>query len=586
MRKPDQAANESTPPRAANRGPGNLIPALGWMRGYQRQNLGGDLSAGLTTAVMLIPQGMAYAMLAGLPPIMGLYASVIPLILYALLGTSRQLAVGPVAIVSLMVAAGVGGIAEQGTAEYISYAILLALMVGAIQVIMGVAKAGFLVNFLSHPVVSGFTSAAAIVIGLSQLKHLLGVDLASSMNVAALLSEAVERVGETHLPTLAIGLAGIVLMVALRRWKPVFPGALTVVLLSTLAVWALGLEDRNVAVVGSVPAGLPGLLLPAWDGNVLLQLLPTALAIALIGFMESIAVAKSFARRYRYDIEPDKELIALGTANLGGGLFQSFPVTGGFSRTAVNAQAGARTGLASLVTAGVVALTLIMLTPLFYYLPRAILAAIVMVAVTGLIDIKEVRHLWKVKRSDLALLVLTFAATLGLGIEVGILTGIGASLLWFVVQTTRPHYAILGRLPGTTTYRNLKRYPEARTFPGVLILRMDAQFYFGNVSFLKETLRRLEQQSEAPLRGVILDAASIASLDSSAETALEEIAESYTARGVQLLLAGVKGPVLDVMRQAGFYDRFGPQHFFFDVEAAVRSLNGDQGSFGDHGDGI
>jgi SulP family sulfate permease len=517
------------------------VPSLSWLPKYKAGNLRGDLSAGLTTAIMLIPQGMAYAMLAGLPPIVGLYASVVPLAVYALLGTSRELAVGPVAMVSLLVASGVGALAPQGTPEYVALAVLLALLVGVIQIVMGVARLGFLTNFLSHPVLSG------------------------------ILWAAVQKIGEVNPATLALGLGSVAVLLGIKKWRPMFPGALVVVLLGTLLSWGLGLKAQGVSIVGEVPAGFPTPSLPGLDWGAMKALLPTALTISLVGFMESISVGKSFARKGRYELDPNQELVALGGANLAGSFFGIYPVTGGISRTAVNAQAGAKTPLASLLTAALVALSLVFFTPLFYHLPKAVLAAIIMTAVFGMIDVKEVKHLWHVKRSDLALLGITFVATLSLGIEEGILAGVGASLLWFVVRTTRPHTAELGRLPESTSYRNVARFPEACTWPGLLILRVDAQFYFGNVSFLKETLAAREAAASSPLKAVVIDASSINQLDSSADAALHEIYDDYQRRGIKLSFAHVKGPVRDVMQRSGLYQALGEGRFFFQVHEAVQS---------------
>ena len=336
----------------------SAVPAFDWIPNYKKENLKGDLTAGLTVGVMLVPQGMAYAMLAGLPPIIGLYASIIPVIVYALLGTSNQLAVGPVAIVSLMTAAGVGTLANGSVEAYVMYAVLLSLMVGGMQLAMGLGRFGFLVNFLSHPVISGFTSAAALIIGFSQLKHLLGVDIPRSHHIHEILLNAYKQIANVELTTLLIGIASVALLMWLKKVKPMFPGALLVVALSTLVVWFFGLNESGVKIVGEVPAGLPSLSLPALDWNAMSQLLPTAIAISMVGFMESISVAKAFARRNRYDVNPNKELIALGAANIAGSLFKGYPVTGGFSRTAVNGQAGAKTPLASMITAAL---------PSYYY---------------------------------------------------------------------------------------------------------------------------------------------------------------------------------------------------------------------------
>ena len=545
------------------------IPLLQSMRGYDKTSFRGDLIAGLTVAVMLIPQGMAYAMLAGLPPIVGLYASTVPLALYALFGTSRQLAVGPVAMVSLMVAAGVGALAKPGSGEYLALAVMLAGLVGVVQLAMGVMRLGFLVNFLSHPVVSGFTSAAALIIGFSQLKHLLGVEIARSHHVHAIVWQAIERVAEIKPVTLAIGAASIAVLLALKKWNPRFPGALTVVVLGTLAVVVFGLHERGVGIVGDVPKGLPTPTMPTFDWALIQQMAPMALAIALVGFMESISVAKAFARKNRYPIDANRELVGLGVANIAGSFFQGYPVTGGFSRTAVNGQAGAKTGLASLITAGVISLTLLFLTPLFYYLPKAVLAAIIMVAVFGLVDVAEVKHLYRVKKSDLALLIVTFVATLSLGIEAGIGVGVGASLLAVIFRTTRPHTAVLGRVPGTHAYRNVERNPEVETFDGVLVVRVDAQFYFGNVTFLKETLQKLVKQASKPVRAVVLNASTINHLDSSADSALHEVVTDFREQGIELFFANVRGPVMDVMKRSHFVEQLGEDHFAMSVTRAV-----------------
>ncbi len=550
----------------------DYVPMLAWLPGYTRLQLARDTVAGTTTAVMLVPQAMAYAMLAGLRPEVGLYASMVPLVLYAVFGTSRQLAVGPVAMVSLLVATSVGALVPVGTAEYAAHVVLLALMVGVLQIIMGLARLGFLTNFLSHPVLSGFTSAAAIIIGISQLGHFLGIQVRGSHHGYQTLIALASQLSRTHGTTLLIGVSSVVLLIGLRRLGPRVPGALLVVVLATLAVWAFGLDERGVRIVGAIPSGLPSPRLPWVEPAALSRLWPAAVTIALVGFMESIAVAKSFARRDRYEVHPNQELIGLGVANLGAALFRAFPVTGGFSRTAVNAQAGAQTSLASIVTALFVGLTLLFLTPLFHDLPQAVLAAIILTAVFGLVDVREVVHLWKVKRSDLVLLLLTFLATLLIGIDQGILTGVAASLLWFVVRTTRPHFAVLGRLPGSRVFRNVDRFPHAETCPKILVVRMDAEFYFGNVSFLRETLRRLEAEQTTPLWALVLDATSINQLDSSADAALSEIHSEYEQRGVVLCIAGAKGPVLDVMRRSGLHEKLGEKRFFFEVADAWDAL--------------
>lgn len=552
------------------------LPLLDQLRDADAASLRGDLVAGLSTAVMLVPQAMAYAMLAGLPPIVGLYASTLPVAVYALLGTSRQLAVGPVAMVSLLVASGVGAVSSGDPGEVLGLAALLALMVGVLQAGMGFARLGFLVKFLSHPVIAGFTSAAALIIGLSQLQHLLGLDLPRSQLPHEILLAAASRMDGIEPLTVALSAASLALLVGLKRLAPRVPRFLVVVVLGSLAAWGLGLDARGVAVVGEVPGGLPGLALPTLDLEAARGLLPMALTIALVGFMESISVAKAFARGRRDGLDADQELVALGSANVVGAFFQAYPVTGGFSRTAVNAQAGARTGLAGLVTAGAVVLTLLFLTPLFASLPKAVLAAIIVSAVAGLVDLEEARHLWRVSRPDLGLMALTFVATLGLGIEEGILTGVLASLAWFVWRTSRPHVAILGRLPGGTVYRNVERYPEAVRDTGVLSLRVDAPLYFANTAFLLDTvLEALDEAGE--VEALVLDCKGIGSIDAQGLDTLGELLDELREREVDLWLAGVRGPVRDALRASGLAERIGEERLVERVHEAVDARLYDDG---------
>ncbi len=547
-----------------------FFPFLAWLPNYSKQYLRGDLIAGLTVGVMLVPQGMAYAMLAGMPPIYGLYAATVPLILYALLGTSRQLAVGPVAMVSLLTATGVSAMAEVGSPEYIGLVLALAFLVGALQLALGVFRLGFMVNFLSHPVISGFTSAAAIVIALSQLKHLLGIQMPRSEHVHEILMAAAQNIGKTHGLTLGIGLGAIALIQLFKKWKPAFPGALVVVVLSVLAVWALGLAEHGVKIVGDVPSGLPALTMPLLDWPTMQKLLPMAMAIGLVGFMESIAVAKAMQARHRdYALDANQELIALGLANIGGSFFSSFPVTGGFSRTAVNDQAGARTGLASIVSAALIIVTLLFLTPLFYYLPNAVLAAVIIVAVYGLIDHKEARHLWHSNRGDFVLWIVTFAATLFVGIEQGIALGVILSLALVIYRTTKPHIAVLGRVPGTFFYRNVERFSNLEQRPDVLIVRFDADLYFANVNYFLDTINTLAAQKGDALRVLVINAESINNLDSSGVHAIEELLRQFRQRGISVFFVSVKGPVRDAMMRAGLIEKIGPQNFFLSNQQAV-----------------
>lgn len=549
----------------------DFMPILEWLPSYDKRHLPGDLSAGLTVGVMLIPQGMAYAMIAGLPPIYGLYASTLPLLIYALLGTSRQLAVGPVAMVSLLTAAGVGSLATGGTETYIALAIALALFVGLIQFLLGAFRLGFLVNFLSHPVISGFTSAAALIIGLSQLKHLLGVEIARSHHVHEIVLEAIGRASEINWTTFLIGLGGVLLIIGARRLHKAIPGPLLAVVFGIVLVWGLGLAQQGVKIVGEVPGGLPSFSVPQIQYSTIQDLLPIALAIALVSFMESIAVAKAIQAKHKdYEVVANQELIALGAANIGGAFLQSYPVTGGFSRTAVNDQAGAKTGLAAIFSAVLIVLTLLFLTPLFYYLPKAILASVIMVAVFGLIDVKEARHLWKADRSDFWMLIITFLATLGLGIEQGIGIGVVLSLGFIIFRTSRPHMAELGQVPGTSFYRNVERFAAVLRRDDLLIIRLDAQLYFANIDFFKDKVSELIQaRAQGTLRTIILNAESINAIDSTAMHALSDLMDDWRREGLRVLITGVKGPVRDTLVKGHLIEKIGKENFYMSVQEAV-----------------
>ena len=544
------------------------IPSVSWFKNYQRSWIAGDLSAGLTVGVMLIPQGMAYAMIAGLPPIYGLYASTVPLIIYALLGTSRQLAVGPVAMVSLLTAAGVGVIAETGSETFIELAIVLALMVGLIQFLLGVFRLGFLVNFLSHPVISGFTSAAAILIGLSQIKHLVGIDLPRSHHVHEILMHLFNRIGEIHFPTLLVGVGGILIILLSRRIHRSIPGQLLSVLFGILVITIFGLDQTGVKVLGEVPKGIPAFKIPDWNTDQIILLIPTSLAIALVSFMESIAVAKAIQSKHGdYKVVPNQELRALGLANIFGSFFQSFTVTGGFSRTAVNDQAGAKSGLASLISAGLIIITLLFLTQLFYSLPQAILASVILVAVSGLVDFKEAFYLWRVNREDFAMLIVTFFATLFMGIELGVLIGVVLSLSMVIYRTSIPHVASLGKVPGTSLYRNLSRFSNLEEREDLLIVRFDAQLYFANLNYFKDTIETLAQKKGESLKYILIDAESINHIDSSALHQIEKMIEEYRQKNIQVFFAAVKGPVRDAMARGGIIDKIGENHFFMDNQS-------------------
>ncbi|HFC12897.1 MAG TPA: solute carrier 26 family protein [Anaerolineae bacterium] len=564
-----------------------FFPIIGFLRTYKREYLSGDLIAGLIVAIMLIPQGMAYALLAGLPPQQGLYASILPVLIYGIFGTSRYLAVGPVAIVSLLTAASIGALAEGGSAEYATLAITLAFLVAIIQFGMGLFRAGFLVNFLSHPVLSGFSSAAAIVIGFSQVKSLLGIKIPRSEHFYEQVVDVFKHLPETNLTTLAIGIAGILVLFYFKKYLgqqlqnrgisehiavPITKTApLLIVVVSAIIVAAFGLHDTaNVSIVGDVPAGLPPLSMPSFDMGKWATLLTTALAISFVGYMESISVAKSLASKGREKVDANQELIALGLANFGSTLTGGYPVTGGFSRSLVNYAAGARTTLASIITAILIGLSVVFLTPLFYFIPKTTLAAIIIVAVTGLFDLKTLLKVWPFNKRDAAALIVTFVAVLALGVENGVVIGAVTSLLMFIARTSDPHVAEIGRLPNSPFYRNTKRH-ETQTWPDVAMLRIDASLYFANTNQLEDAVAEM-LINKPKLKHLILVGTAINDVDYTAAEALEEIWRRLRDLGIQLHLAGFKGPVLDRLRCGDLIDHLGQENVHRSTHDAIVKL--------------
>ena len=551
----------------------SIFPILDWLPSYKKTWLKGDLGAGLTVGVMLIPQGMAYASIAGLPPVYGLYASIIPLLIYAVFGTSRQLAVGPVAMVSLLTATAIGSFAGLSTEQYIMYAILLAFLVGALQFFLGLFRLGFLVNFLSHPVVSGFTSAAALIIGLSQLKSLLGINIPRSHHINEILGNAFDKFDAINWISFAVGVGGIALILVIEKVNKSLPSQLFAVVYGILVVTFFGLNDGEnaIKIVGTIPASLPSFGIPALEMDLINSLLPMAITIAMVSFMESIAVAKAIQSKHRdYKVLPNQELIGLGLANVFGSFFQSYPTTGGFSRTAVNDQAGAKTGLAAIISAVLIIVTLLFLTPLFYNLPKTILASVIMVAVFGLIDYKEAIHLWKSNRTDFFLLLITFLATLTIGIEKGIGLGVILSLVLVILKTTRPHFAVLANIHGTHFYRNVARFgKEVILKEAILIVRFDAQLYFANTTFFKEKIEEFIAEKGDQLQLLIIDGESMNDLDSSGVHALLDVIDTNQSKGIKTAFSGMKGPVRDAMRKGGVIDKITFDHCFMSIQEAV-----------------
>lgn len=547
------------------------FPPSQWLREYQRSWLKGDIVAGLTVGVMLIPQGMAYALLAGLPPIYGLYTASIPLIIYALLGTSRQLAVGPVAMISILTAAGVSSLAASGTEEYIGLAIILAFMVGLIQFLFGVFRLGFIVNFLSHPVISGFTSAAALIIFFSQLKHLLGVQIPSSSHLLETIQFTLSQ--PPHVASTLIGLVGIVIIALLKKFKPSIPGPLVIVAIGIVVIWVFKLDQQDIKIVGEVPQGLPAFAIPKLDFEIIKTLFPTALAIAMVSFMQSIAAAKAMELKHRnYKIVPNQELISIGLANTIGSFFQGFPVAGGFARSAVNDQAGAKTGLASLISAILLIFTLLFLTPIFYYLPNTILAAIIIYAAINLINYKVAIELWHTHRTDFWLLISTFLATLLLGIEQGIGIGVILSIVMVIFKSSRPHIAELGKVPNTKIYRNVDRFNELEELDDVLIVRFDASLYFANQQYFRDQIESLIRKKGDDLKTIILSMECINNIDSSGAATLEDWVMNLQGRGFAVFFTDVKGPIRDLFHRTGLTQRIGEEYFCLNIQNAVDYL--------------
>ncbi|NLP57461.1 SulP family inorganic anion transporter [Lutibacter sp. B1] len=552
----------------------HIFPILEWLPNYKKDWLRGDISAGLTVGVMLIPQGIAYAMIAGLPPIYGLYTAMIPQIVYAIFGTSRQLSVGPVAMDSLIVASGVATLAKIGTDHFIEFAILLAFIMGVLQVLFGVFKLGFLVNFLSRPVISGFTSAAALIIGLNQLKNLSGINIQRNNKIQNLLFDAYEHINEIEWKTLIIGVISILILVFFKRLTKKIPAALVVVVLGIVSVLVFDLNKIGVEIVGDIPKGLPGFKIPEFEIKTLVDLFPIALTLAFIAFLEAISVAKAIETKHTdYKVLPNKELIAIGMGNIVGSFFQTYPATGGLSRTAVNDQIGAKTPMAAIISGLIVGLTLLFLTPVFYYLPKAVLAAIIIVAVFGLLDFKVPKQLLRYSKSELVILNITLLITATIGIKEGIFTGIVLSVAMLIYQSTKPHIAILGKVPDTHFYRNVKRFEGLlQVKDEILIVRFDAQLYFANISFFKDKLEEFVINKGGRLKLIIIDGESINSIDSSGIYMLNEIISKYKSVGIDIAFTGMKGPVRDVLEKSGIMKKISYENCFMSIQEAVDSF--------------
>jgi SulP family sulfate permease len=548
-----------------------FLPFLQWLPNYKSTFFSRDLVAGLSVAIVLIPQAMAYAMIAGLPPVYGLYACLFPLLAYAFLGTSRQLGIGPVAIDSLLVAAGLGSLAITGIENYIAMAIFLAFMVGAIQLLLGLFRMGFFVNFLSKPVINGFTSAAVVIIIFSQIKHLLGASIENSSKFHQLVLNVFDKIGETNWVDFSIGIIGILLIVLLKKWNKRIPAILIAVVIGILAVYFFDLETYGVRLVGAIQPGLPSIQVAEINLENALDIWPIAVTLALVGYLEAISIGKAIDEKNNEDnIDANQELVALGTANIAGSFFQAYPVTASFSRSAINNDLGAKSNISGLISMILVVITLLFLTPVFYYLPKAILASIIMVSVFGLIDLVYPKVLWKNRKDEFFILLLTFLITLFIGIPQGILIGVLLALLLMVYRTSKPHFAVLGNIKNSDYYKNVDRFGEGVIVrEDLLIVRFDSQLYFGNKNYFKRELFKYIDAKGSKLKGVILNAEAINYIDSSAASVLIQVIHEIHQRDMQFIIAGAIGPTRDIIFSSGIIDALHKDFLFVRTKEAV-----------------
>ncbi len=564
------------------------LPILDWGRSYNRSVLTNDMVAAIIVTIMLIPQSLAYALLAGLPPVVGLYASILPLVAYAVFGTSRTLAVGPVAVVSLMTASAAGAVAAQGTAEYLEAAITLAALSGVMLAVLGILRMGFLANLLSHPVISGFITASGILIATSQLKHILGIS-AGGDNWPDMLGSLASALGSANPWTLAVGIPATIFLFWVRKGlKPMLTtlglkpraaditakaGPVIAVAVTILAAMAFGLGDRGVNLVGAVPAGLPPFALPSTDIGLIQQLWVPALLISIIGFVESVSVAQTLAAKRRQRIAPDQELIGLGASNIASAFSGGYPVTGGFARSVVNFDAGAETPAAGAYTAVGIALASLFLTPLLYSLPIATLAATIIVAVLSLVDLKTPKQLWTYSKADFAAHVATIGITLLAGVELGVIAGVAVGLLLYLWRASRPHAAIVGRVPETEHFRNVERH-KVFTAPHILSIRIDESLTYLNARWLEEYV--LERVAERPeLRHVILMCSAVNEIDASGLESLEAINHRLIDGGIGLHLSEVKGPVMDRLKRTHFVEELNGKVYLSQSRAFAELLKDD-----------
>ena len=548
-----------------------IIPILEWLPNYEKSLFRDDLIAGITVGIILIPQGIAYALIAGLPPIYGLYCALVPQIIYAIFGSARQVAIGPVATDSLIVATGVSTLALAGSESYISIAILLALMVGTIQFILGIFNLGFIVNFLSRPVITGFTSAIALIIGVNQFRNLFGVDFIQSDQIHEVLEDIFLQISDYNFHTTIIGLIAIIIILIFRKIDKRIPNALIVVVFGIVTMRYFGRNLLDVPIVKNIPSGLPSFGIPEFEIEQIRELFPIALTLVMVGYLETISIGKSQETKQDvYKVRPNQELISLELSNIVGSLFKSFPVASSFSRSAINLESGAKTGMAALISVVMVTITLLFLTPLFYFLPKTILASIIIVAVFGLVSFKEASFLWRANNLDFWLMISTFIATLFFGIEYGISVGVGLSLVVLIFRTSRPYVAELGKVPDANFYRNKERFEEVIIEDDILVFRFDAQLFYANASYFRDKLDEMAEKKGKALKLIVLDSESINRTDSTGVEILKERIKFYQKKGVLFYFAGAKGPLRDALFKGGLLRIIDVNHFFMRANDAVK----------------
>ena len=554
----------------------SIFPIISSLKDYNKQIFFSDLNAGLTVGTVLIPQGMAYALLAGVPPIYGLYAGLVPLLIYAIFGSSRQMSIGPVAVSALLVLAGVSQLAEPGTERYISLVITAALLIGLSQIFLSIMRLGFLVNFLYHPVVAGFISAAAIIIMGSQVKDVFSIDVPREANTLESFGYIISDFAQINWYSFIMCVLGMIMIKMIKKFNKKLPAALITVIIATIITYFFKLFDFGVEIIKEVPSGLPSFMAPAWGMEDIKLLFPTVVAVTIIGVVESIGIAKAMESKHKdHVVKANQELFALGIAKVLGSFFQSIPTSGSFTRSAINSDSGAKTTVSSIITMVTIVIALLFLTPLFYYLPKPVLSSIILLAVFSLFDYKEAIHLWHMHKKDFLLMMVTFLVTISFGIEEGVVIGVLLSIVTVLYKSSKPHTVLLGNIKGTPYYRNKERYEDLRCADDTIIMRFDDQLYFGNATYFKEQAQKYLDQA-GKVKYFLLDASNMHDIDSTGIQALEEVERTLLEQGVELHMCGATGPVRDMLFKAHLMNE--PDKHHLHVHEAVLALHHDKDS--------